>query len=513
MTTRMENSEPDSYKIGNDDVDKLYLGSVEIYSLFATAKVPIVTLNSVPSGDEGTTVGLGATLSGGVYDDISYSWSVTDGTLSDDNITNPTWVRPDVTRDTNVQISLIIIVTGSGVKARENTSDTVTVSVMSTVTNIDVVWGPWRTTSTSYTWGRWSSTSSVRGSLGSRERLYTRSGTRYTNQTRTSNLNITQSRTLSASVSGSEWRSSPAPITWSGWSRVGSITTSYGNWSATGPYRGTLANREQRWTRTSTPTWTEQRTSNYGVTQNRSISGSSSNVYEWRSNPAPITWSGWTKVGSTSTSYGGWGSAGFFRGTLANREEQYVRTATPTWTEQRTSNYGVTESRTQRGVPSDEREWRSSPEPITWSGWSPTGSVATSYSKWVSTGVFRGTLGGREEQFDRNREIGQNYTRTSNYGATETEFRVTSHTTQYEWRSNPAPITWSGWTVVSESYGKWSLWADTGKYVGRGPGRLRQQSRSRRHFRREERVSNYGITEGRHSPLTEVVFRLINDPE
>ena len=71
---------------------------------------PSVTINNVSNGNEGTSVGLSATLTGGNYDSIDYNWSVNGGTLNDNTSSVPIWTRPFVANDRNFIISLTITV-------------------------------------------------------------------------------------------------------------------------------------------------------------------------------------------------------------------------------------------------------------------------------------------------------------------------------------------------------------------------------------------------------------------
>ena len=90
------------------------------------AVAPAMTINTIPAGDEGTTVQLGAALSGGTYDGaVEYDWSVNGGMLDDDSAAAPTWTRPSVASDRNHAVSLTVTVRGNGTVARNGTSDTV----------------------------------------------------------------------------------------------------------------------------------------------------------------------------------------------------------------------------------------------------------------------------------------------------------------------------------------------------------------------------------------------------
>ena len=101
------------------------------------AVAPTTTINVIPNGDEGTTVSLSATLTGGTYDGSpTYNWSVAKGTLNDNTLASPTWIRPDVNADSNINISLTIIVRGSGTNTKANTSDSASSAVSALVLDV-----------------------------------------------------------------------------------------------------------------------------------------------------------------------------------------------------------------------------------------------------------------------------------------------------------------------------------------------------------------------------------------
>ena len=93
------------------------------------AAAPSVSINTIPAGDEGTDVQLGAALAGGTYDGTpDYAWTVDGGTLDDPALATPTWTRPAVTSDTNYTVSLTVTVGGSGITASNGSSDTANTS-------------------------------------------------------------------------------------------------------------------------------------------------------------------------------------------------------------------------------------------------------------------------------------------------------------------------------------------------------------------------------------------------
>ena len=101
------------------------------------AAAPSVSINAIPTGNEGTAVQLGATLNGGTYDGaLDYAWTVTGGTLNDPAAATPTWTRPAVTSNTNFTVRLTITARGTGTAARIGSSDTANTSRSGQVRNV-----------------------------------------------------------------------------------------------------------------------------------------------------------------------------------------------------------------------------------------------------------------------------------------------------------------------------------------------------------------------------------------
>ena len=102
------------------------------------ADAPAVTITAVAAGNEGTTVTLGATVTGGTYDgSITYAWTVSGGVLDDATLAAPTWTRPSVNADTDFDIDLTVSVEGTGTNARTGTSDSqAATQIQATVNNI-----------------------------------------------------------------------------------------------------------------------------------------------------------------------------------------------------------------------------------------------------------------------------------------------------------------------------------------------------------------------------------------
>ena len=109
-----------------------------------------IAVNPVPNGGEGSSVVLGATLSGGVYDELEYRWSVFDGStnvtstvLDDHEIATPTFTRPSVSANKDYTIGVRVNAKGTGTKAKSGTSAPVTsLSVTTTVINLVAVSPP-----------------------------------------------------------------------------------------------------------------------------------------------------------------------------------------------------------------------------------------------------------------------------------------------------------------------------------------------------------------------------------
>ena len=101
------------------------------------AAAPSVSINAIPTGNEGAAVQLGATLNGGTYDGaLDYAWTVTGGTLNDPAAATPTWTRPAVTSNTNFTVRLTVTARGAGTAARNGTSDTANTSRSAQVRNV-----------------------------------------------------------------------------------------------------------------------------------------------------------------------------------------------------------------------------------------------------------------------------------------------------------------------------------------------------------------------------------------
>ncbi len=101
----------------------------------ATAPTTL-TVNSIADGDEGATVQLFSTLTGGVYDRLEYAWTVSGGTLSDPAAAFPFWTRPSVDADASYTVELTVTARGTGARARAGDSATATAGQTALVRNI-----------------------------------------------------------------------------------------------------------------------------------------------------------------------------------------------------------------------------------------------------------------------------------------------------------------------------------------------------------------------------------------
>ena len=100
--------------------------TARVRNVLPVADAPAVTINPIAAGNEGTTVTLGATLTGGTYDNVTYAWSVDEGTLNNAAAVAPVWTRPQVASTKNVTVRLTVTANGTGTLARNGTSDTST---------------------------------------------------------------------------------------------------------------------------------------------------------------------------------------------------------------------------------------------------------------------------------------------------------------------------------------------------------------------------------------------------
>ena len=157
-----------------------------VASQLPLAAAPAVSINAIPAGGERAAVQLGATLTGGAYDDAEYAWSVDGGTLDNANVAAPTWTRPSVQANANHTVRLKVRVRGAGTAARSGTGATASASRSAQVQNVvQDDHGDGRASATPVQIG-----STVAGALGLGDRDYFR-------------IDIGQAGTLTLATSGS----------------------------------------------------------------------------------------------------------------------------------------------------------------------------------------------------------------------------------------------------------------------------------------------------------------------
>ena len=94
-------------------------------SLLPAAAAPTVSIDAVADFDEGNTVTLSATLTGGTYDAADHLWAIDSGggSLDDAAAVTPVYTTADISAD-DPTISLEITARGTGTDAADGTSDT-----------------------------------------------------------------------------------------------------------------------------------------------------------------------------------------------------------------------------------------------------------------------------------------------------------------------------------------------------------------------------------------------------
>ena len=103
---------------------------IYVYDAAAPNASVAVSINVPAAGDERTTVKLSANVTGD-YDAVTYAWVVAEGTLDDATLEEPTWTRPSVAADKNVDIDLAVEATGSGTNAKSGTTATANATTVS----------------------------------------------------------------------------------------------------------------------------------------------------------------------------------------------------------------------------------------------------------------------------------------------------------------------------------------------------------------------------------------------
>ena len=104
-----------------------------------SAQAPTVGVNAIPDTNEGATVQVSATETGGLYDQITRVWTASKGTIVQDD-TDPKlaqWTAPNINvamEDANVSYRATVI--GTGTNAANNTNDSASASHTVTIKNV-----------------------------------------------------------------------------------------------------------------------------------------------------------------------------------------------------------------------------------------------------------------------------------------------------------------------------------------------------------------------------------------
>ena len=103
------------------------------------AQAPTVGVNAIPDGDEGTTVQVSATETGGIYDTIARTWSAAKGTITQDS-EDPklaAYVRARTDKETeDFNVTYQVDVAGTGTNAADGSTDSASASHSATVKNL-----------------------------------------------------------------------------------------------------------------------------------------------------------------------------------------------------------------------------------------------------------------------------------------------------------------------------------------------------------------------------------------
>ena len=104
-----------------------------------SAQAPTVGVNAIPDTNEGATVQVSATETGGLYDQITRVWTASKGTIvqDDEDPTLAQWTAPNISvamEDANVSYRATVI--GTGTKAANNTNDSASASHTVTIKNV-----------------------------------------------------------------------------------------------------------------------------------------------------------------------------------------------------------------------------------------------------------------------------------------------------------------------------------------------------------------------------------------
>ena len=104
-----------------------------------SAQAPTVGVNAIPNTNEGTTVQVSATETGGLYDQITRVWTASKGTIVQDD-TDPKlaqWTAPNINVSMeNANVVYRATVIGTGTNAANNTNDSASASHQVTILNV-----------------------------------------------------------------------------------------------------------------------------------------------------------------------------------------------------------------------------------------------------------------------------------------------------------------------------------------------------------------------------------------
>ena len=95
--------------------------------VLADAVAPTVVIDAVSTVESGAAITLGATITGGTYDTISYYWFELgdEGVLTNKTTATPTYTAANVTEDTDEVVTLSVVVGGTGTNAANGSTATV----------------------------------------------------------------------------------------------------------------------------------------------------------------------------------------------------------------------------------------------------------------------------------------------------------------------------------------------------------------------------------------------------
>ena len=104
-----------------------------------SAQAPTVGVNAIPDTNEGATVQVSATETGGIYDTIARTWSTTNGTIVQDD-TDPKlaqWTPNNISTATaKGDVKYTVDVTGTGTNAENGTTDSASATHQATIINV-----------------------------------------------------------------------------------------------------------------------------------------------------------------------------------------------------------------------------------------------------------------------------------------------------------------------------------------------------------------------------------------